>query len=214
MLQVDKVIDLLTTKYTHFTISYEQGHRIETPQYPLDALREMVLNAIAHKDYSSGIPIQISVYPDHIVCWNSGQLPENWTVNKLFEKHSSEPFNPAIAQTFFRAGDIESWGRGYRRMATLMTQANLLPPIINTESGMTITMFNTPLAQMQSMGLNERQMKVIEYVLKNGRVTNSEVQEICGISKTTAFRLLNDLYVLLEQVGATGKGTYYIIRRF
>lgn len=214
MLQVDKVIDLLTTKYTHRIISYEQGHRIETPQYPFDALREMVLNAIAHKDYSSGIPIQISVYPDHLVCWNSGQLPENWTVNKLFEKHSSEPFNPAIAQTFFRAGDIESWGRGYRRIATLMTQANLLPPIVITESGMTITMFNTPQAQMQTLGLNERQTKVIEYVLQKGRVTNSEVQEICGISKPTATRLLNDLGILLVKTGNRGNGTFYEIRTF
>ena len=214
MLQVDKVLDLLTTKYTHRAISYEQGHRIETPQYPNDVLRELVLNAIAHKDYSTGIPIQISVYPDHIVCWNSGQLPENWTIQKLFEKHSSEPFSPAIAQAFFRAGDIESWGRGYRRIATLMTQANLLPPLIDTDSGLTITLYNNPQTQMQAMGLTERQRQVVGYVLSHNRVTNSEVQTLCKVSKPTATRLLSDLDTLLVQNGNRGKGTYYEIRTF
>ena len=69
-------------------------------------------NAIVHKDYSSGNPIQISVYRNKIMFWNEGQLPENWTVEKLKQKHSSMPYNPDIASAFFRAGIIEAWGSG------------------------------------------------------------------------------------------------------
>jgi len=73
-------------------------------------------NAVVHKDYSSGIPIQISVYEDRIVFWNYGQLPEHWTLERLLGKHPSNPFNPLIANTFFRCGYIESWGRGIEKI--------------------------------------------------------------------------------------------------
>lgn len=79
---------------------------------PEAALREAVLNALIHKDYSSGTPIQISVYPDKLMLWNPGELPLAWTVAKLKGKHPSQPFNPDVANAFFRAGMIEAWGRG------------------------------------------------------------------------------------------------------
>jgi len=73
-------------------ISYEGVHRIETYPVPEEALREALLNAVAHKDYASAIPIQISVYEDKIMLWNPGQLPQDWTVDKLKGKHESEAF--------------------------------------------------------------------------------------------------------------------------
>ena len=83
MLQVDEVMRLLEERYLIHAISYEKHHRRERIQYPEDSLRESVLNAIANKDYTSGYPIQISVYPDHLSVWNYGQLPEGWTVGRL-----------------------------------------------------------------------------------------------------------------------------------
>ena len=139
MLQIDKVMQLLKERYLIYAISYEGHHRREAILYPEAALRESILNAIAHKDYTTGIPVQISVYPDHLVIWNPGQLPESWTVSKLFEKHSSQPFNPSLANTFFRSGDIESWGRGYRRIVRAVEQAKLLPPLIETDGGLMVT---------------------------------------------------------------------------
>lgn len=72
MLQVDEVIRLLEERYLIRAISYEKHHRRERIQYPEDSLRESVLNAIVNKDYTSGYPIQISVYPDHLSIWNCG----------------------------------------------------------------------------------------------------------------------------------------------
>ncbi|WKZ64033.1 MAG: ATP-binding protein [Saprospiraceae bacterium] len=70
-----------------------------------------MLNAIAHKDYSSGATIQISVYKDKIMIWNAGSLPEDWTMERLTtSKHPSMPYNPDIANAFFRSGYIEAWG--------------------------------------------------------------------------------------------------------
>jgi ATP-dependent DNA helicase RecG len=76
--QSDKTLDLLLTKYLRAYIRYEGIARIETYPFPPNALREALLNAIVHKDYSSGIPIQISVYEDKIYFWNDGRLPETW----------------------------------------------------------------------------------------------------------------------------------------
>jgi len=70
-----------------------------------------VLNALIHRDYAVGAPVQIRVYSDRLRIWNPGHLPENWTVDKLLEPHASQPFNPDIANAFFRAGEIEAWGR-------------------------------------------------------------------------------------------------------
>ena len=73
---------------------------------------EALLNAVIHKDYASGATIQISVYDDKLMIWNPGQLPPDWKAENLLEKHESKPFNPDVAHAFFRAGLVESWGRG------------------------------------------------------------------------------------------------------
>lgn len=110
--QVDRTLDLLRTKYSKAEVSYDGVFRRETPLAPAEALREAVLNAIAHRDYSNPAPIQIRVYDDRISLWNAGALPPDWTVDKLMGTRASTPHNPGIANTFFRAGMIEAWGRG------------------------------------------------------------------------------------------------------
>lgn len=114
--QVAKTQDLLLTKYLSAGISYRGLQRREQFPVPEAALREAVLNAIIHKDYAAGTPIQIGVYADRLLLWNPGRLPPAWTVAKLKGKHPSQPFNPDVANAFFRAGLIEAWGRGIARM--------------------------------------------------------------------------------------------------
>ena len=114
--QVKATIDLLTTKYLKALITYEGIQRIETLPIPREALREALLNAIVHKSYESLTPIQIGVYDDKLEIWNCGTLPDEWTIKNLLGKHRSRPYNPDIANVFFRAGEIEAWGRGIERM--------------------------------------------------------------------------------------------------
>jgi len=212
MIQVDTVVSLLKERYLIYAISYDGIHRRELIQYPEAALREVLLNAIVNKDYSSGTPIQISVYPNHLTVYNSGHLPEHWTIEHLFEKHSSEPFNTALANAFFRSGDIESWGRGYRKIVRAMEDVGLLPPIVHMMGGMTVTLYCNAEDQMQYMGLDERQHKILLYVIKNRHITNSNVQRLLDISKPTATRILKTLEKYLEQVGTRGAGTFYRLR--
>ncbi|MDP2318828.1 MAG: ATP-binding protein [Acidobacteriota bacterium] len=139
-LQVSRTLDLLLTKYLKAAITYRGIQRVETFPVPEAALREAVLNAIIHKDYATGTPVQISVYADKLMIWNPGQLPTAWTVAKLKKKHASQPFNPDIAHVFFRAGEIEAWGRGIERMFAACREAGFPAPGIDyEETGLWIT---------------------------------------------------------------------------
>lgn len=212
--QVEKTIDLLFTKYIKAIISYEGIQRIETYEYPKEALREALLNAIAHKDYSSGIPIQISVYKDKIMFWNDGQLPENWTVENLIKKHSSKPYNPDIANAFFRIGYIESWGRGTIKIIDKCTEAGLPEPKYYYEASDFWLEFRKDIYNeeyLQSLNLNNRQIKAVLFVKENGKITNSEYQKINSIGKTTATEDLSELVILklLKPSGVKGRGAKY-----
>ena len=112
----DKAEELVYLKYFKGIISYNGLQRVETYPIPRQAFREAILNAIIHRDYSTGNPIHIHIYPDKVRIYNDGKLPETWTVEDLFAPHTSKPYNPLIAGTFFRSGQIEAWGRGIEKI--------------------------------------------------------------------------------------------------
>jgi len=212
--QVEKTMEFLLTKYTKAFISYRGLSRIEIYEYPEDALREALLNAVAHKDYTGCIPIQISVYPDKVMMWNMGQLPENWTIDMLQKKHSSFPYNPDIANAFFRSGYVEAWGRGIEKINELCTNAGLpLPLITYNHSGYWVE-FRKDIYNADSLrerGLNERQINAILYIVENKKITNGEYQKINEIGNRTATYELKELvekFNLLKMSGAS-VGTFY-----
>jgi ATP-dependent DNA helicase RecG len=129
----DEIVDTIYRKYFKGIISYEGILRVTDYPVPRPALREAIFNAIVHRDYTSGVPIQIKIYPDSVTIYNDGRLPENWTVADLLTKHRSRPFNPKIASTFFRAGFIETWGRGIERITTACKEAGKREPLFEAK---------------------------------------------------------------------------------
>ena len=213
--QVEKTLELLFTKYIKAIISYEGKFRVENYEYPYDAVREAIHNAVAHKDYTGGIPIQISVYKDKIMIWNFGQLPENWTMEKLSKsKHPSMPFNPDIANAFFRCGYIETWGRGFSKMTTQCLSVGLPEPLYYYDMSGFWIVFRKDTYNEQSLkelGLNDRQVTAVLYVKEKGKITNREYQGINKISNRTSTYELKELvekFSLLKMSGAS-VGTYY-----
>lgn len=215
--QVEKTMEILFTKYFKAFISYEGIHRVETFEYPEDAVREALLNAIAHKDYSGLTPIQISVYKDKIMIWNEGQLPESWTVEKLLVKHPSMPYNPDIANTFFRSGYIEAWGRGFSKMTSQFLAAGLPEPLYYYETSGFWVVFRKDIYNaeyLQNIGLNARQTKAILFTKDKGKITNSDYKTLNDISKATATRDLTELvgkFKILKRSGEIGAGTNYVL---
>ncbi len=204
--QIEKTIDLLFTKYIKAFISYEGIQRLETYEYPKDAIREALLNAISHKDYSSGIPIQISVYSDKIMFWNEGELPQNWTTENLTRKHASKPYNPDIANSFFRSGYIESWGRGTLKIIESCLDSGLPVPKFNYNSPDFWVTFKKDIYNkeyLNEQNLNNRQIEALLLWKNDKEISNSKYAEKFNISERTALRDLKELVEkdLLIKVG-------------
>ncbi|SFQ24749.1 ATP-dependent DNA helicase RecG [Geopseudomonas sagittaria] len=100
---------------------------------PLAALREALVNAIVHKDYASGIPIQIRLHDDRISLWNPARLPEGWSIASLRTRHLSRPGNPDIANAFYRAGLIEAWGLGIDKLIAACRAHGIVEPLLRHE---------------------------------------------------------------------------------
>lgn len=214
--QIEKAMDLLFSKYIKAEISYEGINRIEKYEYPKDAVREALLNAIAHKDYSGGVPIQISVYKDKIIFWNEGQLPENWTIENLLIKHPSKPYNPDIANTLFRSGYIESWGRGTLKMIKECELAGLPKPVYFYDMSGFFVEFRKDIYNEQylkSLNLSDRQVKAVLYLKEKGKITNSDYQTLNTVSRETSTRDLKELIdkKILQPSGQKGAGAFYVL---
>lgn len=213
----DKVIEVLDRKFFVSPISYKGLQRVESWEYPYEAIREVILNAIVHRDYM-GAPIQISVYDDKLIVWNEGSLPEDLTFEDLKKKHSSRPHNPILASAFFKGGLIEAWGRGTIKILNECKKAGLPEPLIESSSGgISVTIMKAKelkFAKNSFDGLNERQVRAIEFVKQKGRITNKDYQTLNNISREMATIDLRKLVErnILTFSGAKGAGAYYALK--
>jgi ATP-dependent DNA helicase RecG len=236
--QVDKTMDLIFTKYMKALISYEMVQRVETYPFPREAIREAVLNAVLHKDYGCGIPIQISIYDDQVYIWSQGQLPDDYTMQDLLDKHSSHPYNPDIANTFFRAGYIESWGRGLVKIRSECTNAGLPEPIFKFDSiGLMVHFRGRPVDASETIVVNgvetsgefregvgdmsgrrredvgKTSGKILELIKTNPEITIPELASNIGVSERSIERNIQKLQrdKLLIRRGASFGGRWEVV---
>jgi ATP-dependent DNA helicase RecG len=211
----EKTLSVLDRKFLISPITYEGLQRVEKWEYPYKAVRETIINAIIHRDYT-GAPIQISVYDDKIIVWNEGKLPEGLSIEDLKLKHSSRPHNPILAGVFFKGGLIEAWGRGTINIINECKNAGLPEPTFKSEfGGISVTLFKDKFTEkyLQEIGLNEREIKAVFYAKEKEYITNQVYQQICDTSERTALRDLEQLTGLdiFEKVGEK-KGTKYKLK--
>lgn len=217
--QVLNSIEILTTKYLKRNIKFESDkiERKDDLEYPIEALREAVLNAIVHRDYSSSANILIRVYEDKLMIMNPGLLPHEVSLQSLKTTHISKPRNPYIADVFQKAGYIESWGRGTNKIVQAFKDAGLPEPeFSNDKDVFTVTFFKDRFDEksLKHAGLNARQIRAVLYIKKEGKITNSEYQKINEIQKRQASDDLEELITkgLITKIGTTGKGTHYKLK--
>ncbi len=208
-----KTVAELNRKFFVKPISFEGLQRIEKDEYPLAAVREILLNALVHRDYMSSF-IQVRIYDDKFWVWNAGTLPENLSPELLKQSHPSRPHNPLIADVCFKGGYIDSWGRGTLKIINSCLEAGLPEPKITEQfGGIPVEIFKNRYTaeNLKKLGLNERQLKAVAYVKENASITNSKNQTICRVSKSTATRdikELEDKRVLVNQ-GTKGSSAVY-----
>lgn len=196
--QVKTTLDLLTTKYLRALISYEGIQRIESLPIPQEGLREALLNSVVHKAYESLAPIQIAVYDDKLEIWDCGVLPEDWTIDNLLGSHRSRPYNPDIANVFFRAGEIEAWGRGIERIIEACKDTDVPAPEFKYDGGGLWTVFHFSESYQRSISgdtqktlsntiqnsiqktiqkLTAQQQAIVTYLREHPTATRKELSE-------------------------------------
>ena len=172
----------------------------------------MICNAVIHKDYT-GTFIQMKVFDDHITLWNGGNLPPNYTVEKLMEQHESHPRNRLIANVFYLAGFIEAWGRGYEKIREAFETEHLETPMFEeVRGGVMATIKRERFIELQNKDELENKTttktdptttktttkattkttkktttktteKILNAIEENPQVTNAQLAELCGLTK-------------------------------
>lgn len=210
MIQADRVIDLLYTKYLTAEISYDNITRIEHYPFPKDAVREAVFNALIHQDFSVGVPVQISVYKDKLYISNDCVFPANWTADTLMQKHRSLPHNPDIANTFFRAGFIESRGRGVEKICRLCKEYGIAEPEYTVHPNDIMMMFkaNEPINDT----VNDTVKTILALIEQNPSITYEEMTEKTGKSRRTISRIITEMKEknIIARVGSDKTGYWEI----
>lgn len=228
--QIDKIVELVYLKYMKAKISYEGMQRIERYFVPEAALREALLNALCHKDYSLGIPIQISVYDDKLYIANCGRLPENWTIENLMSKHASKPFNPNIAHVFYLTGFIESWGRGIEKICNACRADGVPQPEYSIHPGDIMIKFTAPedrviqfrqskvtngVTVQVTNGVTETETLILKLLAEDPAYSFSELALKAGTSRKTIAARIKTLKEkgIIKRVGTSKKGHWEIFLR-
>lgn len=193
------------------------------------------MNSINHKQYEENNPIQISIYDDKIYVWNDGKFPDDISQEDLFEKHRSKPYNPLIAQTFFKAGFIESWGRGFEKIKKECEEyGSPLPRVEIKSSGVMVKCVpskvymellnkmkdkNVPDNVSQnvpdnvSQNLKEIEEEIMKNITDNPYITQQQMADKLKVNRKTIQRGLNSLKGknIIERIGSDRKGFWKIL---
>jgi ATP-dependent DNA helicase RecG len=222
--QIRKAEAFLRANVPRQTVLEGLTHK-ESPAFPDQVLREVVVNAVAHRDYRiEGESIQIFVFSDRIRVYSPGKLPGHVTVENIVQERFSR--NPIIVQVLADMGFIERLGYGIDRMLRLLQEAGQpAPRFEETTAGFQVTLLDhhspapvppqvTAHTGWAHLKLNPRQELAVQYVIEHRRITNREYQKLCpDVSAETIRRDLSDLVHqdVLLRIGRK-RATYYILK--
>jgi ATP-dependent DNA helicase RecG len=198
----------------------------EIPEYPLEAVRELLVNAVAHRDYNvQGDTIHVHLFADRLELHSPGVLPGPMNLNNLLEARFSR--NAVIMQVLADMGFVERLGYGLNRVMEVVRQNNLrLPQFEEVAGTFRVTLFAAEqddlragaleaLQAYQQMELNSRQELALNYLAYHRRITNREYQDLCpDVHSETLRRDLVDLVErsVLVKIGDK-RATYYVLKR-
>lgn len=145
---LDEVQLQLNHKFLIRPVEFVGMQRVEKDEYPIDALREMLLNALVHRTYM-GAHVQLRVFNNRLSIWNEGGLPFGLSLEELKKEHNSRPRNPKIAKACFMAGYIDTWGRGILKIYNSCKEAGLPEPELKElNGGFEVTIFSRKQASI------------------------------------------------------------------
>ena len=186
-------------------IVVEKPARKEIYEYPPEAIRELIVNAVAHRDYSIKSPIYIKIYPDKLTIENPGGLPPGITIEDLKKPHTSILRNPKIANTLYILGYIEKWGIGTLTVIKKCIQNGNGEPTFQTNHT-----FKAEIKSRYTTSTDNREKLIIEYLATKKQATRREIEKLLGLKESTVRKILENMQNkgLITKQG-TGKKTTY-----
>ena len=209
-------IQMFFENHLNLSSKFEKFQRKDILEIPILALREGIINAIVHRDYSNqGRDIKIGIYDDVVEIVSPGGLPSTLTIEQIYSGRS-EIRNRVLARIFKEFNFIEKWGSGINRMINLCKNANLKTPEIKETGDSVVLTFYRAMPDNAGLvpdnaGLNnlsETEEKVFNLILD--KTTRKEIQDKLLLSERTIRKILNTLQEkgLIEKLGK-GPATYY-----
>jgi len=215
--QADHAVDFVLSKLNRRVPPRDKGPVSDTDyEIPKPAINEAVINALAHRDYTSNASVQVMIFVDRIEIWNPGCLPPDLTPERLREEHPSLPKNPRIADPLYLVHYIEEAGTGTLDMIDFCRKADLPEPDFEQRgSQFVVTLWRDWLTDevLADLEINDRQKQAIRFVKEKSRINNSEYRELVKISMRNASRDLTGLVEkeIFEKKGIHGKGVHYVL---
>ena len=204
---------LYLDQFNHIRAEISGLKRIDMRSYPPEAIREVLLNAVVHRDYSYSGSTLISIFEDRIEFVSLGGLPKGISYNDLL-LGVSVPRNNHLADIFYRLHLIEAYGTGVPKIMEYYREYNLKPDIEVSDNAFKITLPNTNYnrsaeSDFQDVFSYDEQM-VLRYLTEHGNVMRKQLVEVTGFSQAKTIRVLNALISksAIKKVGQ-GKNTYY-----
>jgi ATP-dependent DNA helicase RecG len=170
--------------------------RDEIWDYPLEALREALINAVCHRDYTLPSNTDIRIHDDRLEIWSPGGLPFGITLPELFKPHKSVLRNKGIASVLYDIGWIEKWGSGIDKIRRLCRSEKKPEPEYEEQTQTLVVRFHKDAFKdeyLRKLGLNERQVAAVAYVRQHGRVASRDYQHMNSVSRQLAAVELSDL---------------------
>ncbi len=160
--------------------------RVDRPLIPPDAMREILVNALIHRDYAvSGGAISLAIFDDRVEVWSAGTFPSGITPAALTRDHPSVQRNPIIAEVFHRTGLIERWGRGTNRVVEMCREAGIRPPEFREVDRFAVVTFHVRVrgaagAESRAESGAESRAESLLRALENEPLHISEWARSCG----------------------------------
>ena len=218
-IQADRIIELIYLKYMKAVISYDNMIRIEKYPLPKEGVREAVYNAIIHSNYAALVPIQIRIHEDAVYISNDCVFPVGWTVETLMERHRSQPYNPNIANAFFRAGYVETWGRGIEKICETCIKHGVPRPEYTLHSEDIMLKFIPFMSAKIPKGQNGTldgtlngtlEEKILYVISQSPRVTQVQIAQELNCSERKVKRLMKKMQDegSIERIGGRRSGQW------
>ena len=196
------------------TGSFQRDDKFE---YPLDALREAIINALIHRNYQEPADVRVFIFDNRVEVISPGTFPEGVSPDEPTHK----PVNPILSQLMFDVGFIERYGAGIRMMKRLSEEWGNTEPRYEFHPLQTTIIFDSPIQESTlieiddiSAQLNERQKNAFSYVQRHGQIATKKYVEINHVSRRVAYEELRDMTDKgLLAVDGKGRGSKYILNR-